>query len=285
MEQIRCRACRSFRDGHRIQRECAGCGRTLRVKDGYCRLCWVQLSGGHAWEGTIPKTVAALTAAGAKITHHQLFFDKMSPRNGDRPQPAAARRATAPSVTVLQPLSQDDIDDAAAAATPAARLIIALAGIHAARSSTIRSILLTDADPASPRLLLAGRLRPLDGFTTRLLRAWLEDRRARWPGTANPHLLINIQTALGTGPVSRTWVNAALRGHAATIEALRVDRQLEEALATGADPLHLASTFGLDPGTAVRYASSARQLLQAAAEEQDPAGFPANPRTGSAPEP
>ena len=86
------------------------------------------------------------------------------------------------------------------------------------------------------------------------------------------------------GPVSRTWVNATLRGHAATIEALRVDRQLEEAMATGADPLHLAATFGLDPGTAVRYASSARQLLQTAAEEQDPAGFPANPRAGSAQE-
>jgi hypothetical protein len=52
---------------------------------------------------------------------------------------------------------QDDIDAAAAAAvTPAARLIIALAGIHAARSSTICSVLLADADPASPRLLLAG---------------------------------------------------------------------------------------------------------------------------------
>ena len=111
-----------------------------------------------------------------------------------------------------------------------------------------------------------GRPRPLDDLTARLHLAWLEDRRSRWPGTANPHLLINAQTALGTGPVSRTWVNASLRGHAATVEALRVDRQLEEALASGADPLHLASTFGLDPGTAVRYASSTRQLLQAAAE-------------------
>ena len=96
-----------------------------------------------------------------------------------------------------------------------------------------------------------------------------------------PALLINTQTALGTAPVSRTWGDAALRGHAATIEALRVDRQLEEALATGADPLHLASTFGLDPGTAVRYASSARQLLQTAAEQQNPAQGPPNPRPGS----
>jgi len=51
-----------------------------------------------------------------------------------------------------------------------------------------------------------------------------------------------------------------------------VDRQLEEALAQGPDPLHLAAVFGLDPKTAIRYAETARQLLQTAAEEQDPAG-------------
>ncbi len=188
-----------------------------------------------------------------------------------------------PATAVLQPLDQDDIDDAVAAAvTPAARLIVALAGVHAARSSAVCALRLSDADPGSRRLLLGGQPRPLDDLTAHLLRAWLETRRTRWP--ANPHLLINTQTALGTGPVSRTWVNATLRGHAATIEALRVDRQLEEAMATGADPLHLAATFGLDPGTAVRYASSARQLLQTAAGQQDPAQFPANPRTGSAQE-
>jgi integrase len=190
-----------------------------------------------------------------------------------------------PSVTVLQPLGQEDIDDAVAAAvTPAARLIVALAGVHAARSSAICALHLADADPGSGRLLLGGKPRPLDDLTARLLRTWLEARHARWPGTANPHLLINTQTALSTGPASRTWINSALRGHAATIEALRVDRQLEEALATGADPLHLAATFGLDPGTAVRYASSARQLLQTAAGQQDPAQSTANPRTGSAQE-
>ncbi|MFH8388073.1 hypothetical protein ACH4E7_45625, partial [Kitasatospora sp. NPDC018058] len=32
--------------------------------------------------------------------------------------------------------------------------------------------------------------------------AWLEHRRRRWPDTANPHLLINKQTALETGPIS-----------------------------------------------------------------------------------
>src|SRR5207245_2403363 len=159
-----------------------------------------------------------------------------------RPLPAHPHRRRPPqrpATTVIQPLGQDAIDDAiAAAATPAARLTVALAGIHAARSSAVCALRLSDAGPGSRRLLLGGQPRPLDDLTAHLLRAWLENRRTRWPGTANPHLLINAQTALGTGPVSRTWVNTALRGHTATIEALRVDRQLEEAMATGADPLH-----------------------------------------------
>jgi hypothetical protein len=48
---------------------------------------------------------------------------------------------------------------------------------------------------------------------------------------------------------------------------LRVDRQLEEALTHGADPLHLALVFGIDEKTAIRYAVSARVLLDEAAEQ------------------
>ncbi|MEO3805296.1 hypothetical protein [Nonomuraea sp. B1E8] len=41
-----------------------------------------------------------------------------------------------------------------------------------------------------------------------------------------------------------------------TLERLRVNRQLDEALACGPDPLHLAAVFGLNPKTAIRYADS-----------------------------
>ncbi|MFJ1550717.1 hypothetical protein [Streptomyces sp. NPDC088246] len=58
-----------------------------------------------------------------------------------------------------------------------------------------------------------------------------------------------------------------MRGQDATLERLRVDRQLEEALAHGPDPLHLAEVFGLDEKTAMRYAESARALLEQAAEQ------------------
>ena len=82
----------------------------------------------------------------------------------------------------------------------------------------------------------------------------------------------NQQTAVETGPVSKVWLTGSFRGQAATLERLRVHRQLGEALTQGPDPLHLASVFGLDPKTAIRYAENARALLVTAAEQQDPAG-------------
>jgi hypothetical protein len=56
-----------------------------------------------------------------------------------------------------------------------------------------------------------------------------------------------------------------------SLERLRMNRQLEGAIAHRADPLHLAAVFGLDPKTALRYANSARQLL-ATVIESDPLG-------------
>jgi hypothetical protein len=168
---------------------------------------------------------------------------------------------------VVQPLSPGDVDEAVATATtPVARLVLALAAVHAARSGAIRALLLDEVDLANHRLVVAGRARPLDDLTRELLQGWLDHRRAIWPNTANPYLFINQQTAAETGPVSTFWAKKALRGLTATLERLRVDRQLEEALVLGPDPLHLAAVFGLDPQTAVRYASSARQLLETAAE-------------------
>jgi len=52
----------------------------------------------------------------------------------------------------------------------------------------------------------------------------------------------------------------------ATLERLRVDRQLDEALTHGPDPLHLAAVFGLDDKTAIRYANAARHILETEAE-------------------
>ena len=176
-------------------------------------------------------------------------------------------------LNLIQPLQPAEIDQAASAAvTPAARLAVALAAIHAARPKAIRELHLGDIDLGGRRLVIAGRTRPLDDLTTSLLLAWLQHRGRRWPGTANPHLIINQQTAMTTRAVSQTWLSGSTRGLTATLERLRADRQLEEALTCGADPLHLAAMFGIDDTTAIKYATIARQLLQTPAEQHDPSG-------------
>ncbi|WP_309236677.1 integrase [Micromonospora sp. S-DT3-3-22] len=158
-------------------------------------------------------------------------------------------------------LAPDDISaSVTAATTPQARLCVVLAAVHAARPGKIRALHLNDVDLAGRRITIAGNTRPLDNLTAQALLDWLTYRRERWPHTANPHLLVSTASALGLAPVSATWI-LNLRGLPGTLERLRIDRQLEEAVTTGADPLHLAAVFGLSEGTAIRWATNARNLI------------------------
>ena len=71
-------------------------------------------------------------------------------------------------------------------------------------------------------------------------------------------LLDNFEHLLdAAGDLAKVKLTESFRGQAATLERLRVHRQLDEALTWGPDPLHLAAKFGLDPATAIRYAESA----------------------------
>ncbi|MGW0359271.1 hypothetical protein ACWDXV_34210 [Nocardia nova] len=71
-------------------------------------------------------------------------------------------------------------------------------------------------------------------------------------------------------PVGRVWITQAFWGLTATLDRLHIDRQLEESLTHGPDPLHLTAVFGISPGTAIRYAVAARQLLTTPAELHQP---------------
>ena len=87
--------------------------------------------------------------------------------------------------------------------------------------------------PRRWQLIVGGRARPLDRLTAEHLRAWLQARQARWPATANPHLLINRSTGGGTGPVRRSYIQATVRKVEITAQDLRADRLLAEAQASG----------------------------------------------------
>jgi integrase len=169
-----------------------------------------------------------------------------------------------PGDSVLLPLTDEEIHALEALATdPACRVIIALAADNAARAGAIRHLKLNDVDLANHRITLAGCRQRCGELGHRALRCWLEYRRATWPHTDNPHVLVNPRTVLGTAPIGQVFVNRRIQRAGCTVGRIRADRILHEALTatTGPDPLHLALVFGICHNTAARYAAAAEHLL------------------------
>jgi hypothetical protein len=52
-----------------------------------------------------------------------------------------------------------------------------------------------------------------------------------------------------------------------TLNQIRMNRQLEEALTHGSDALHLAAVFGISERAAIRYANAARAFLETPLEQ------------------
>ncbi len=98
--------------------------------------------------------------------------------------------------------------------------------------------------------------RALDTYTATAVESYLGYRAHRWPPTTNPHLLITRRTAHEQNPVSGYWLTSRIRGLHITRRQLREDRRLDEAHASGGDPLHLAAMFGLTAQIALRYSKT-----------------------------
>ena len=58
----RCSSCSVWRHKHPGESACAGCGRILAVKDGYCRLCWQQARYQSRLAGGLPRGAVSGTA-------------------------------------------------------------------------------------------------------------------------------------------------------------------------------------------------------------------------------
>jgi hypothetical protein len=82
---------------------------------------------------------------------------------------------------------------------------------------------------------------------------------------------------LGSEPVTSSYLNWHLRRYGVTVERIRRDRVLHEALTAGPDPLHLTLVFNLSHTTASRYAAIAQDLLDDQIE-QATGQRPAQPR-------
>lgn len=174
----------------------------------------------------------------------------------------AARLKTVDAGGNLLPMTDAEIRAVEqVAVSPAQRLIVTLAAVHAARSAAIQDLTLDDLDLPNRRITIAGHPQRLGELTYRALRAWLGHRRAAWPRTPNRHVLISEKTALGTGPITQGYLNWHLCRHGVSVECIRRDRILHEALTAGPDPLHLALVFNLSHTAASRYTAVAQALL------------------------
>lgn len=132
---------------------------------------------------------------------------------------------------------------------PVTAAMAALLAFHGIRAGQLRRLQLTDIRDG--RLHLDdGRALPVADPVRARLRTWLDDRARRWPRTINPHLFIHQRTAHDVSPVGTRWL--ALR-MGVTASALRDDRMLDEAHATGGDVRRLVDLFGVTVKTASRY--------------------------------
>ncbi len=156
-----------------------------------------------------------------------------------------------------QPLPMDTplLQDTVNSAKPVQAALGALIAFHALRANEVRLLLLTDLHDGR-RLHIDQRTIPLAEPVRVKLRAWLDERARRWPNTINPHLFINLHTAVRTCPTSPEWITATL---GVSAQAIREDRILNETLATGGDVRRLGDLFGLTVGGAERYAHTTDQ--------------------------
>lgn len=162
--------------------------------------------------------------------------------------PAAHIRTGRPETREPLPLDLTALHQALDPRNPARAALAALVAFHALRNEQLRGLHLTNVRDS--RLRLPDRAILLAGPVRQRLTAWLDHRARRWPRTANPHLFINAYTAVRTTRVSYLWISQTL---GISPQAVREDRILHEAIATGGDIRRLYDLFGLSVPAAERY--------------------------------
>ncbi|MBC6457770.1 hypothetical protein [Actinomadura sp. HBU206391] len=225
----------------------------------------------------IDRTIRALPPGRrrlAPITALRSLFSYLRKTNRIFQNPTTHLKLGSAPTDVLLPLGSEHYRQAVAAARTALHHVaLALAAVHAASSNDIQHMKIDDVDLTQRHITINGVRRHLDDLTRQALITYLRDRQSRWPGTSNPHLVVSAVTVFDQRPVSTYSMTQLFRGLKATIDQLRQDRILEEALTRGPDPLHLTAVFGISHSTAIRYSDAARKILHTAAEnplDQEP---------------
>lgn len=167
--------------------------------------------------------------------------------------PIAGVRTWVPNTNAPLPLDPAKIRDALISPDPARAAIAALVAFHGLRTGELVSLKLTDVRDG--RLHFTGRTVLLAEPASERLRRYIEHRNRRWPTTINTHLFIHFRTAARTEPVGGRWVKLVI-DIPGGVQAVREDRILHEAHATGGDTRRLCDLFGLSINGATRYAAT-----------------------------
>ncbi|ABK05857.1 hypothetical protein Arth_4216 (plasmid) [Arthrobacter sp. FB24] len=215
----------------------------------------------HAWAGaglqsfaevTRTDITAALdeTTARRHIAGNGLksLFTTLKGRRLIFANPTRGMKASPKASTIPLALDAAAIREELNSPKPVVALAVALVAFHALTKKQLSELRLTDISDG--HLVLGTRDIPLAAPVRTRLAAWLDQRNRTWPGSANPHLLINRRTAPRLLPVSRQypWTGLTLRP-----QALREDRILHEIHATGGDIRRICDLFGLSVEGATRY--------------------------------
>jgi integrase len=165
--------------------------------------------------------------------------------------PISGIRTGRPETREPLPVAVAALRDALHSGDPEQAALAALVAFCGLRGSELRDLMLTDARDG--RLHVGDRVILLAAPVRERLSAYLTYRNRRWPNSANAHLFINIRSATHTRGVHRLWVNRRL---GMAVQAIREDRILHEAQASGGDIRRLCDLFGLSVAGAARYTAT-----------------------------
>ncbi|MEN3540506.1 hypothetical protein AAH991_35710 [Microbispora sp. ZYX-F-249] len=108
-----------------------------------------------------------------------------------------------------------------------------------------------------PRLRIGDRTILLAAPTRQRQRNWPNHRAARWPATCNPHLFVNVYTAVRTGRAQQRLGQEESGTH---VRQIHEDRILHEATPQRGHSTRLCDLFGLSIKSAQRYTALATDL-------------------------
>lgn len=167
--------------------------------------------------------------------------------------PTARLRTWTSNDQPAMPVDLTVIDAALHDTSPARAAVVALAIYHGLNAGQLRNIELVHLHDR--RLHIGTRVVPLAEPVHQRVAAYLTERERRWPNSINPHLFIHFRNAQHYEPVGYRWLKLTV-DYPGGVNAIRRDRILHEAHATGGDTRRLCDLFGLSVAAASRFTNS-----------------------------